>query len=179
MSAVKKCPEGKMLNPKTNRCIAIKKDPAAKKCAEGKVLNPKTNRCVAVKNNKKVVKAPSPPVVIANKEPSPDKNAVRLLKYLKENKGAYETMILRSNAYDGHVITVDTEYQRAESGKQLRITRKRPGEMFEVLTLFKYNGREEDVFKNVQLNDLIKKQKQNYMRNFLKELSSMRNGNGY
>ena len=42
---VKECPEGKVLNPKTNRCIKyvtkIKKE-----CPEGKVLNPKTNRCI-------------------------------------------------------------------------------------------------------------------------------------
>jgi hypothetical protein len=74
------CPEGKILNPKTNRCI---KDPAAKKvkpvkkdskkkdvvdkepkkeadkaivkikeCPEGKILNPKTNRCIKDVNYK-------------------------------------------------------------------------------------------------------------------------------
>ena len=45
----KKCAEGKVLNPKTGRCVkdkaaAVAKSP--KKCAEGKVLNPKTGRCV-------------------------------------------------------------------------------------------------------------------------------------
>ena len=57
---VKVCPPGKILNPKTNRCIndpALKptkapKKPAAKKnvtekvCPPGKILNPKTNRCI-------------------------------------------------------------------------------------------------------------------------------------
>jgi len=74
------CPEGKILNPKTNRCI---KDPVAKKvkpvkkdskkkdvadkepkkeadkaivkikeCPEGKILNPKTNRCIKDVNYK-------------------------------------------------------------------------------------------------------------------------------
>ena len=56
----KKCEEGKVLNPLTNRCIKIKtinkvrKNPLSKpekKCEEGKVLNPLTNRCI--KNNKK------------------------------------------------------------------------------------------------------------------------------
>ena len=57
---LKECPEGKVLNPKTNRCIkdvkAVKdvKD-VKKECPEGKVLNPKTNRCIkAVKNVKNV-----------------------------------------------------------------------------------------------------------------------------
>jgi len=51
------CPPGKVLNPKTNRCIKIKnkkqfssknKTPLQieKICPPGKVLNPKTNRCI-------------------------------------------------------------------------------------------------------------------------------------
>jgi hypothetical protein len=57
----KKCPEGKVLNPKTGRCIKNKnllvvkpsvKSP--KKCPEGKVLNPKTGRCILIK--KKLLK---------------------------------------------------------------------------------------------------------------------------
>ena len=53
------CPEGKVLNPLTNRCINIKtinKLPKVslskvdKKCPEGKVLNPKTGRCIKIKN---------------------------------------------------------------------------------------------------------------------------------
>uniref|UniRef100_A0A6C0K846 Uncharacterized protein n=1 Tax=viral metagenome TaxID=1070528 RepID=A0A6C0K846_9ZZZZ len=59
----KVCPEGKVLNPRTNRCILIKninkkpKPPRSpqppKVCPEGKVLNPKTNRCIIDKNVKK------------------------------------------------------------------------------------------------------------------------------
>jgi|UniRef100_A0A6C0CEX3 hypothetical protein len=67
----KVCPEGKVLNPRTNRCILIKnvkkplkppkspKSPKSPKptqpkvCPEGKVLNPKTNRCIIDKNVKK------------------------------------------------------------------------------------------------------------------------------
>jgi len=62
----KKCPEGKVLNPKTGRCIkaenffkanaktktnmplGVKQEP--KKCPEGKVLNPKTGRCIKAEN---------------------------------------------------------------------------------------------------------------------------------
>lgn len=66
---MKECPPGKILNPKTNRCVdakgALGKElakeksnavpvvhvvPAAKKdCPPGKILNPKTNRCVDAK----------------------------------------------------------------------------------------------------------------------------------
>ena len=56
---VKECPEGKVLNPLTNRCINIKsinklaKKPLSKmdkKCPEGKMLNPKTGRCIKAEN---------------------------------------------------------------------------------------------------------------------------------
>ena len=47
---LKDCPEGKIRNPKTNRCI---KNPnmlkTQKRCPEGKILNPKTNRCIKIK----------------------------------------------------------------------------------------------------------------------------------
>ena len=64
----KKCEEGKVLNPKTGRCILIKnanklgvKPKSPKKCEEGKVLNPKTGRCILIKNaNKLGVKPKSP-----------------------------------------------------------------------------------------------------------------------
>ena len=62
----KKCPDGKVLNPKTGRCILIKnakavinKSPKSlkllKKCPEGKVLNPKTGHCILIKNAKAVI----------------------------------------------------------------------------------------------------------------------------
>ena len=80
----KKCPEGKVLNPKTGRCIMIKKKPqlpivkspikspvkspvkpivkpkSPKKCPEGKVLNPKTGRCILIKKKPQlpIVKSP-------------------------------------------------------------------------------------------------------------------------
>jgi penicillin-binding protein-related factor A (putative recombinase) len=39
----KECPEGKVINPKTGRCINQKVE---KQCPEGKVRNPKTGRCI-------------------------------------------------------------------------------------------------------------------------------------
>jgi hypothetical protein len=53
------CPEGKVLNPITNRCVSIntinkleKKtiSKVDKTCPEGKVLNPKTGRCIKKEN---------------------------------------------------------------------------------------------------------------------------------
>jgi hypothetical protein len=56
----KECPEGKVLNPNTGRCIkdktgavaakAAKSAKSPKKCPEGKVLNPKTGRCILQKS---------------------------------------------------------------------------------------------------------------------------------
>tara|TARA_B100000123_G_C25733794_1_gene430539 strand:- start:306 stop:1802 length:1497 start_codon:yes stop_codon:yes gene_type:complete len=42
------CPKGKVLNPKTNRCILDRKKQKTKKkiCPPGKIINPKTNRCI-------------------------------------------------------------------------------------------------------------------------------------
>ena len=42
------CPKGKVLNPKTNRCIIDRKKQKTKKkvCPPGKILNTKTNRCI-------------------------------------------------------------------------------------------------------------------------------------
>lgn len=63
--AAKECPEGKVLNPNTGRCITDKSAKAAKppkadkpakapkapkECPEGKVLNPKTGRCIKQKD---------------------------------------------------------------------------------------------------------------------------------
>jgi hypothetical protein len=56
------CPEGKVLNPLTGRCIKIKKtdkkddkktDKKKKECPEGKVLNPLTGRCIKIKKTDK------------------------------------------------------------------------------------------------------------------------------
>ena len=69
----KECPEGKVLNPLTGRCINIKKtnkdakktdkdvkktdkDVKKKECPEGKVLNPLTGRCIKIKKTDKDAK---------------------------------------------------------------------------------------------------------------------------
>jgi hypothetical protein len=70
----KKCPDGKVLNPATGRCILIKNGKtkvtkavvkkSPKKCPDGKVRNPDTGRCILIKNGKtKVTKA------VVNKSP--------------------------------------------------------------------------------------------------------------
>jgi len=57
ISKNKECPEGKILNPKTKRCILTKNlNKEDKKCPEGKILNPKTKRCILTKNLNKVDK---------------------------------------------------------------------------------------------------------------------------
>ena len=65
----KECPEGKVLNPLTNRCINIKSinklakktlSKMDKKCPEGKMLNPKTGRCIKKENFDKLLKANMP-----------------------------------------------------------------------------------------------------------------------
>jgi nucleoid DNA-binding protein len=55
----KSCPEGKVRNPETGRCILIKNAKVAKakavvkkSCPEGKVRNPETGRCILIKNAK-------------------------------------------------------------------------------------------------------------------------------
>jgi len=51
----KECPPGKIINPKTGRCINKPKDKTKKKpqkdkskkeCPPGKIINPKTGRCI-------------------------------------------------------------------------------------------------------------------------------------
>ena len=42
----KQCPEGKVLNKATNRCIKKRSVKTHKQCPEGKVLNKTTNRCI-------------------------------------------------------------------------------------------------------------------------------------
>jgi hypothetical protein len=73
--SVKKCPEGKVLNPLTNKCIKIKtinkvrKNPLSKpekpdkKCPEGKVINPKSGRCINIKPVKPDKKCPEGKVI--------------------------------------------------------------------------------------------------------------------
>lgn len=48
------CPEGKLLNEKTGRCIKDKKkNNVEKTCPDGKTLNEKTGRCIKDKKSKR------------------------------------------------------------------------------------------------------------------------------
>jgi hypothetical protein len=64
------CPEGKVLNPKTGRCvkIAIKKVVPSAQCPEDKVLNPKTGKCVLItgKVGQEIIKSLCPPDKVYN-----------------------------------------------------------------------------------------------------------------
>lgn len=90
---MKACPEGKIRNPATNRCVdangkigRMLKAPASQekkgKCPEGKVLNPATKRCVD--NKGKVGKAilakgsPKKPVTAEKSSKNAAKKAVKL-----------------------------------------------------------------------------------------------------
>jgi len=59
----KVCPEGKVINPKTGRCIKVqaeKTEKAKKVCPEGKVINPKTGRCIKAPIDTKHAKLTKP-----------------------------------------------------------------------------------------------------------------------
>lgn len=78
------CPKGKILNPKTNRCIINRKNTrknTRKKCPKGKTLNKKTNRCI-IDRNKTEKKKICPPNKILN----PKTNRCILNRKLPENK---------------------------------------------------------------------------------------------
>jgi len=112
--ATKDCPAGKVLNPKTGRCIKEKvpKEKAAKKekapkekkataapkeCAEGKVRNPATGRCVKAATAKKApaAKKTAKAKAVASKVIRvPIDFTVTLLNDSKENKRS----LVRKNA---------------------------------------------------------------------------------
>ena len=48
----KSCPVGKVMNPKTKRCVLGKPRRKSTKCPSGKSLNPKTRKCVSRKISK-------------------------------------------------------------------------------------------------------------------------------
>jgi hypothetical protein len=52
----KECPEGKVRNPKTGRCVKIKTEKKPSECPEGKVRNPKTGRCVKIRLSKRPIR---------------------------------------------------------------------------------------------------------------------------
>tara|TARA_Y100001970_G_C14014612_1_gene740263 strand:+ start:106 stop:903 length:798 start_codon:yes stop_codon:yes gene_type:complete len=79
----KECPPGKIINPKTGRCInkpkektqkKPQKDKSKKECPPGKIVNPKTGRCInkpKEKTNKKSGKSNNPEIQLP---PEPDKS---------------------------------------------------------------------------------------------------------
>jgi hypothetical protein len=103
----KSCPEGKVRNPETGRCILIKNAKVAKakavvkkSCPEGKVRNPETGRCILIKNTK-VAKAKA----VVKKSPikkQKDKNAVELSVFTYISKD----LNFRMTAYYNEIIFV-------------------------------------------------------------------------
>lgn len=94
-----------------------------------------------------------------------------ILTYLRKDKHwprDSDTLYLRSYEYPNHSLRIITEPQRNGNGKQLLIRRYRPNELPEVISkVYKYNGKESEVFKDIKLSELIKKSKQNYVSKFL------------
>lgn len=62
-SKKKECPPGKVMNPKTGRCVKDKAASEKKECPPGKVVNPKTGRCVKDKATSKKKECPPGKVV--------------------------------------------------------------------------------------------------------------------
>ena len=61
------CPPGKVINPKTNRCIKDKSQTQKKTiCPPGKVINPKTNRCIKDKSQTQKKTKTCPPGKVIN-----------------------------------------------------------------------------------------------------------------
>ncbi len=83
------CPDGKILNQKTGRCIKIilKKE---KECPDGKVLNPKTGRCInkpiekILSEDKNIKKKVVKKKMNTEKEPIKDKEIVQDKELIKE-----------------------------------------------------------------------------------------------
>jgi len=98
VKATKECPDGKILNPITNRCINIPKEPkkkdantakaakdvkepkkneakATKECPDGKILNPITNRCINIPKQPKKKDATPIPSPRHSPIPSPRKSS--------------------------------------------------------------------------------------------------------
>jgi len=94
----------------------------------------------------------------------------KLLTWIKKNKSDYQTYeynLEHSYNYPKDIIRITTEPQKFDVGKQIIIWRKRPNEMKDLLAKYKYKGIESEVFKNIKLSDIIKKQKQTYFNKYL------------
>ena len=94
----------------------------------------------------------------------------KLLTWIKKNKSdrhTYDYHLEDSYNYPKDIIRITTEPQKFDEGKQILIWRLRPNEMKDLLAKYKYKGLESEVFKNIKLSDIIKKQKQTYFNKYL------------
>ena len=124
MIKIKSCPEGKVRNPKTGRCIKkenlekqtkktapTKVAKPAKECPEGKVINPKTGRCIKKENLEKQTKKTniSLSIVPAKKSSSSKKNSNGSdndidLYYPDIDDSDFEKKIARNKEFSIHKI---------------------------------------------------------------------------
>jgi hypothetical protein len=118
----KKCPKGKILNPKTNRCIMNRKNirkNTRNKCSKGKVLNPKTNRCIIDrKKSEKKTKKICPPNKILN----PKTNRCILNRKLPEDE-AIEFNYRCKSGYIYNNATGRCVNKNGPTGKKIIISR--------------------------------------------------------
>ena len=86
MIKIKTCPPGKVINPKTGRCVIDRSLKKPRTCPPGKVINPKTDRCVK-KKIKFIVKSKTQSKLesIYNKKKAEELNYNR--EYFKSLKG--------------------------------------------------------------------------------------------
>jgi hypothetical protein len=136
-NSTKKCPEGKELNPKTGRCIMIKKAKAAKnkspklenstkKCPEGKVLNPDTGRCILIKKIPENVGKRGRPKNTATKDaikntsfkPIQPKNPIKSPNKNKKSKSPSNHSSLTSSHSSSHLSSFS--YSPSHSSSSLK-----------------------------------------------------------
>jgi hypothetical protein len=91
----KKCPEGKILNPKTGRCIidrskVVKKDEKEKECPKGSYLNSNSDRCKKIPTSSKMKTVKDINTCPKKKRPVNNKCVSDDYKVLKLNKQNFQ-----------------------------------------------------------------------------------------
>jgi len=113
----KKCPDGKVLNPKTNRCVKIKIPKQQRICPDGKVLNPKTGRCIGIKqkNDISLSKDTKSKMSIKNMNQSIINNLKILSEYEIINKEPF-----KAKAYDKVIDSIELYENPIKTAEDLK-----------------------------------------------------------
>ena len=115
------CPEGKVLNPITGRCINVKADKPLKDvkvCPEGKVLNPITGRFINIKADKPLKNVKVCP---EGKVLNPITGRCINMKAIKDNKVQIEEEVLEPiiNTHINEKVVIDNNIRIIENLKIL------------------------------------------------------------